>query len=252
MTAADPFNLDEALAKHVKKPSERTKPELALLYSPPGQGKTWMAASISEVPGVEKVLILDTEGSTIGSLNGFDDDKIDIISVEQESKVKSFQFLNTILDHLFDPATKHSYDAVVIDTFDVAQDWAHAYFEETAPVGRNGEKDGFAVWRNVKDWSVDTARALKRIDAYGVLVVHDREEKNKDGALITKLNLLGSARDVLPGIPDMLGYLERDGGKTVGYFEAGGGRVTKNRFHFPAAVNNPSFKGLFQYIEENK
>lgn len=217
---------------------------------------TWLGASISEVPGVKKLLILDTEGSTAGTLNGFDDDLIDIVDCQRDSPAESFQFLNTILDRLFDSNTVHTYDAVMIDTFDVAQDWAHAYFDSTAPRGRNGEKDGYWIWGEVKNWSVSTARNLKRIPAIGVLIVHDREEKNKDGGLITKLNLVGSAKDILPGIPDVVAYLERtlEGDKevTLAQFASQDNKVTKNRFHFPAVVRDPSMAKLFRYIEENK
>lgn len=257
-TAADPFNLDDVLKKYAKKPSEVSHPELLLLYSRPGGGKTWLAATISEVPGVNKTLILDTEGSTHGTLTGFDDDKIDIIPCRKDSKVESFQFLNTILDRLFDSTTAHTYDAVVIDTFDVAQDWAHAYYDATAPTSRSGEKDGFAVWGSVKQWSLDTAASLKRIKPYGLLVVHDREEKTKDGAIETRLNLLGSARDVLPGIPDTVAYLQRvvEGENseevTYGYFASQDGKVTKNRFHFPPVVRSPTLPALFQFIDKQK
>lgn len=252
----DPFDLDAALAKHIKKPSEVSLPELILLYSPPGSGKSWLAASISEVEGVGRTLILDTEGSTVGAIADFDDDKIDIVNCQRDNDIESFKFLNTILERLADSTTKHSWGAVVIDTFDVAQEWAHAYFEENAPIGRNGEKDGFAVWREVKAWSIDTARMLRRIEAYGVLVVHDREEKDKDGAVVTKLNLLGSAKDVLPGIPGVVGYLRRvlEDGEEVTYaeFASQDNKVTKNRFKFPPVVKNPSFKALYEYIEKNK
>ena len=251
----DAFNLDDALSKYVKKPSERAHPELALLYSRPGGGKTWLAASISEVPGVDKVLILDIEGSTVGAISDFDDDKIDIIPCERDTTVETFQFTNTILDNLFNSTTTHTYDAVIVDTFDVLQSYAADYFESVAATGKSGEKDGYEIWRNVKNWSISVARNLKRIPAYGILVVHDREEKAKDGGLETRLNLLGAAKDVLPGIPDMVAYLQRvledgDSEVTYGYFATQDDKVTKNRFHFPPVVKNPTFKGLFKYIDE--
>lgn len=252
----DTFNLQDTLEKYITKPSESTTPRLSLIYSPPGQGKTFFGATASRIPGVRKMLILDTEGSTTGTLGSFDDDVIDIISVEKEDEVESFQFLNAILEKLFDKDTVHEYDVVMIDTFDVAQGWAHKYFDANAPTGRSGEKDGFAVWGNVKDWSISVARNMKRIDAFGVLVVHDTEEKNKDGALVTRLNLLGKAKDVLPGIPDVVVYLNRvlEGEEeiTFGYFATQDGKVTKNRFQFPPVVKNPSFDGLFKYIEDRK
>jgi hypothetical protein len=254
---ADAFNLQDTLAKYAKKPSDLAKPELILLYGPPGGGKTFTSATASEIPGVKKVLILDTEGSTSGSLLGFDDDIVQIVPVVRENSIESYKFLNTILERIFDPNTEGGYDVVIIDTFDVAQDWAADYFFDTAKTGKTGEKDGFEVWRNVKTWSIETARSLKRIDALGVLVVHDREEKEKSGAITTKLNLVGSARDVLPGIPDIVGYiyreLEEDGSEeTYGEFASQGGKVTKNRFRFPPLVKDPNIAKLFKYITDKQ
>ena len=117
----DSFNLNDVLGKYVKKPSELARPELALIYGSSGSGKSWLAASTSQIPGINKVLILDVEGSCSGVLAGFDDDKIDIVDCRRETPAESFQFLNTILERLFDAKTEHSYDVVVIDTFDVAQ-----------------------------------------------------------------------------------------------------------------------------------
>lgn len=251
MTAADPFNLDDVLDKYTKKPSETAKPELALLYSRPGGGKTYLAATISEVPGVNRTLILDTEGSTSGTLSDFDDDKVQIIDCRRDTPIASFQFLNTILEKLFDSKNKHSYDAVIVDTFDVAQDWALAYFESTTP-----KNDGFAKWAGVKEWSLSTAASLKRMAPYAVLVIHDKTEKDADGANVIGLNLLGSARDLLPGIPDIVAYLKRvlenDREVTLGYFASEGNKVTKNRFKFPPVVRDPSFPKLFQYIEDQR
>ncbi len=249
----DPFDLEAALAKHVKKPSEVATPQLALLYSQPGGGKTWLAASICEVEGVDRVLILDTEGSTVGSIAEFPDAKIDIVSVERDTPEESFMFLNTILDHLSNSATVSPYDAVVIDTFDVAQDWAIKYFKENAPTNDKGNIDGWAVWGSVGEWSADTARMLKRIPAKAVLVIHDREEKSKDGMLTKRLNLAGKAKDILPGIPDMVMYLERklegDEEVTYAHMATQDAKVTKNRFHFPPVVKNPRMKSLYEYAE---
>lgn len=250
------LDLDDVFTKHVRKPSQAANPELALLYSRPGGGKTWLAASISEVPGVSKVLILDTEGSTVGAIAEFDDDKVDIIDCRRDTPEESFKFLNTVLDALFDTNNKHSYDAVIVDVFDVAQDWCVAYWKANPPLNDRGKVDGFALWGNVKEWSVRVATNLKRIKPYGVLVVHDREEKDDDGSVQTKLNLVGSAKDVLPGIPDMVVYLQRkleDGEEvTYGYFATEDNKVTKNRFGFPPAVKNPTFPKLFKFIADKQ
>ena len=74
-------SLKERLSKYTVKPSDVRYPGLVMLYGRPGSGKTWLAASVSELDSVNKVLYIDTEGSTEGTLVGFDDAKIDILNI---------------------------------------------------------------------------------------------------------------------------------------------------------------------------
>lgn len=239
------FDLGAILTKYITKPEASTKPELALLYGPPGCGKTYCSGSASEIPGVRKVLYLDTEGSTVGTMGGFDPDKIDIIRVDLHPE--PFAFANTILQKLFDPGAKYDYDVVVIDTFDTLQDLAIKSFDSS---------DGWELWRDVKDWSLDIAKKLKKLPVLGILVVHDREEKTEGGAIVARLRLAGAAKDILPGIPDMVTYLERkldkDDGEvhTYGYFESSNKKVTKNRFGFPPIVKDVSLPQLWKFIDK--
>lgn len=245
------FDLDETLSKYVTKPKALAKPELILIYGQPGSGKSHLAATAASLPGVKKVLYLDTEGSTVGVLNRVENsEKIDVIRVDQHED--PFGFLSTIVKKLLDGGTQ--YDVVVIDTFDTAQDWAETYFDDKSPYGKSGEKDGFWKWAQVKDWSVDIARVLKKIAPLGILVVHDAEEKSKSGAITKRLLLLGSSRNILPGIPDVVAYLERkivDGEPTtVAYFGTDDNKVTKDRFGFPPKVKSATLPALFSYIEK--
>ena len=77
----DTFDLAGSLQKYKAKTLDLKYPRLALLYSKPGSGKSHTALTASELPGVKKMLYLDTEGSTVGVANNFDLDKIDIIPV---------------------------------------------------------------------------------------------------------------------------------------------------------------------------
>lgn len=248
------FSLD--LTKYTTKPSQRAHPELMLFYGRPGCGKTWLAASASELPEVKRVAILDTEGSTVGTLTDFDDDVVDIISTEKDTPEDSFIFLNTILDKFFDSNETHPYDVVIVDTFDVAQDQAKAYFMRNAPLTKSGEKDTFAVWRNVQEWSEKVARGLKRMKALGILVVHEKKDTDEDGKTTIQLKLAGAAKDVVPGIPDSLAYLRRvmegDEEVTLAYFATDDNKVTKNRFGFPPVVRKPTIPGLFRFIDSKK
>lgn len=249
----DAFDLGEALGKYIVKPSEMSKPEFVLLYSRPGGGKTHLAASASELPDVRKILILDTEGSTAGTVADFDDDKVDIIPVS------SIEQLDAILEKLFDPEIEHGWDAVVIDTLDVAQEWKIK--QQQKIFGTSG--DGvFAAWREVKEWTLWIGRGLKKMKPLGIAVFHDREEKDADGSIVTKLQLSGSAKDIFPGIPDVVVYLVRkilhndetnqDEEHTIAYFASSDNKVTKNRFKFPPVMLDPSFPKMYELIAESR
>ena len=246
---SDAFSLDDVLGKYVTKPSAASKPEFVVLYGRPGCGKTYLAATASELPHVRKTLILDTEGSTVGTLSDFDDDKVDII------RVTSFEMLDAILTKLNDPAAVHEYDVVILDTLDVAQGWAVDHFKKIAPMTRSGEQDGFWVWAKVSEWTVkEVGQDLRQAPYLAIAVIHEREEKSTDGSVVKMLKLQGSAKDTWPGLPDVVAYLERkvlDGEpQTVAYFETEDNKVTKNRFRFPPKVLSPTFPKLFEFIDK--
>lgn len=240
------FSLDDALAKYVTKPDALAKPELILCYSPPGGGKTHTAATSSQIPGVKKVLYFDVEGSTVGVLSNFDADKIDVIRLDQHPA--PIPFFDTVLKKLETEETQ--YDVVIVDPLDVLQDMKIKSLEARG-------MDGWSLWGEVADWSKNVARVLKRIDALGILVVHEREEKSEAGALLSRLRLSGSSKDTLPGVPDLVMYLSRSVGDdekphTYGFLESSDRKVTKNRFSFPAVIQDVTLPGLWKFIDNKK
>ena len=241
------FDLDDAMAKYITKPDPLGKPELALLYSPAGSGKTHTAATASELPGVKKVLYLDAEGSTVGVLSNFDAEKFDVIRLDQMPN--AIQVFDAFMKRLSKEET--GYDVIVVDTFDVLQDLKLKHLESRGI-------DGWEKWGQLADWSTEFARTLKKCSALGIIVVHEREEKLESGAVLSKLRVSGSAKDTLPGIPDLIMYLERkietgeDGdGKehTYGFVASSDRKVTKNRFGFPPAIKDVSLPGLWRFID---
>ena len=216
---------------------------------------SYFAGTVAGLPNFKKGLILDTEGSTVGVVT---DQRFDVIRVDKQPD--PFKFLSTILSKgkqgLFNPANKHSYDVIILDTLDIAQDLAQSYFLEGEGIQytKNGEVDGFAGWRRIAQWTMDIASGMKSMDAFGVIVIHDREEKAESGAITKRLRLSGSAKDTFAGVPDTVVYLERlrDGDEyiTKAYFGTNDNKVTKDRFNFPPEVKNPTIPALFKYIDD--
>lgn len=93
---------------------------------------------------------------------------------------------------------------------------------------------------------------LKSMDALGILVVHEREEKSETGAVISKIKLQGSAKDTLP-VRRTVAYLTRRIKKgvpvTTAYF--GGGRIRRwSRIaSIPPQVDNVTIPALYAMID---
>lgn len=240
--------LDDKLKKYVQKPQKGTKPGTLILYGRPGSGKSHLAATASELPGVKKVLYIDVEGSTEGVLEPFDTDKIDVIRVDQMPLDDQFDFANAILEGLAGSGTD-TYQVVVIDTFDVLQDLC----EKKALADG---KTGFDIWREVGNWSTRAANILRSSSALGIMVVHSKETRSETGANYSGLNLKGAAKESLPGIPPAVLYLERgpdgDGGYvTTVYTQPHKSRDTKNRFGWPDAATGVTLPKLWKLIDDN-
>jgi len=226
-------------ANFIRKPSEQVKMNFALLYGPPGGGKTYTAATASQVAELSPVLIIDTEGSTFGSLKEFDDENIDIIPVTNH------EGFTLTLEAALAGELPRQYKTIIIDTFDVAYDRAKAHFESFAA-------DNFKMWAMVKDWALDIANTFRTAEFFGIMVIHAKREVLESGRILDQIALAGSAKDIIPGIPDIVAYVERNDLVTTAWFEASHNRVSKNRHGLPEEMEDPSFEKVLEYVNNKK
>lgn len=235
------------LSEFITKPSERHKPNSIIFYGPPGGGKTWLAASVSELKEYQKVLIIDTEGSTFGTLGQFEDDNIDIFPI---SDVESF---NDLLDAL--TTTEHQYKAVVVDTLDVLQSM---YIDKTVGVESKKDKGNtMGAWGDVRTWTISVIDRLNRADFLSIIVAHQTEEKLESGRMVSRIALSGSAKEVVAGRADIVGFVTREiqeDGSEVSTLQVGSSNkmATKNRFGLPVSITNPSMRVIMDHINKSK
>jgi len=109
-----------AFAKFIKKAEALNVPKSILIYGDPKNGKTWLAASASELEQFSPVLLVDVEGGA--SAIARDWKNVDVIQVDTHAQ------LDSVLEGLL--TTDHKYKTVIIDTLGVAMDRAEKVFEE--------------------------------------------------------------------------------------------------------------------------
>lgn len=213
---------------------------------------TWMAASISEVEGYYPVLIIDTEGSTVGTLAGFRDDRITIKRVGTVA-----EFDKMIVSILTKP---HPFKTVIVDTFGNALDRKEAQIFANLPKSKGGEDDGYAGWRILAVYAKKIIDGLREAPFKVVILFHEKEETNSLGQRISRVWINGSSKAYLPSKPDMFGLLrcetdDRAGTETRTLFLGNDtNRATKTRFTqlgLPLTIKNPTMAGIIGTIREH-
>lgn len=228
-----------AFAQFIKKAEALNAPKSILLYGDPKNGKTWLAASASEIKELSPVLLIDVEGGAAAIARDWKD--VDVINVENHANLESV--LNGLL------TTKHKYKTVIIDTLGVAMDRAEKAFGEK-PENKNNK---FGKWGDLKEWTNKTIRALHSAPFLTILIAHAQDEKDEQTGAVKIMPMLpGSAKNTLPAIPDIIGYLtgERteEGVKRVLHLQSSDRLVSGNRFGLPGKLYEPSMKKIIDTI----
>jgi DNA replication protein DnaC len=109
-----------AFLKMIHKAETLNRPKSMLFYGDAGRGKTWLAASISEVAEFGPVLLIDAEGGSSAIARDFK--TVDVIQVEKHEQFQA------VYDWLMEG--DHKYQTIIIDTIGVVMDRAEKFFGE--------------------------------------------------------------------------------------------------------------------------
>lgn len=230
-----------AFSKFIKKAEALNVPKSMLIYGDPKNGKTWLAASASEVAEFGPVLLIDVEGGATAIARDWRD--VDVIQVDTHEQLES------VLDGLL--SQQHKYKTVIVDTLGVAMDRAEKVFGEK-PENKNNR---FGKWGDLKEWANQMVRKMHHADFLSIFIAHAQDEKDDStGAVKTVPMLAGSTRNTLPAIPDIIAYLtsekNEDNIKRVLYLQGSDSLVSGNRFGLPARMIDPSMKKIMDTIKK--
>lgn len=230
-----------AFAKFIKKAEALNVPKSILIYGDPKNGKTWLAASASELEQFSPVLLIDVEGGATAIARDWKD--VDVIQVDTHAQLES------VLEGLL--TTQHHYKTVIVDTLGVAMDRAEKVFEEK-PENRNNR---FGKWGDLKEWANQMVRKMHHADFMAIFIAHAQDEKDEQtGAVKTVPMLSGSTRNTLPAIPDIIGYMtserNEDSTKRVLHLQGSDRLVSGNRFGLPSKMVDPSMKKIIDTINK--
>jgi len=227
--------------KLIHKAEALNAPKSILLYGDAGRGKTWLAASISEIEGYGPTLLIDVEGGA--SSIARDWKNVDVINITTHD-----QFTQVVAWLL---SGKAPYKTVIVDTIGVVMDRAEKAFGEK-PENQNNK---FAKWGDLKNWANEIFRALHTAPFVSILIAHALDDKDEStGAIKTTAMLPGSFKSTLPSIPDIVGYLgvenTEEGPQRVLVVGQSERLVTKNRFGLPPKIYQPTMSGIIELINQ--
>lgn len=214
----------------------------ALFYGPAGGGKTILGAS-AIAAGFNNVLIVDIEGSAKGVGRLYPGVK--------RIHTPTFSHLEAVKQELL--ANPTEVDVVIFDTLNAGAKMAVNHFKQL-PQNRSNK---FGAWDDLQLWVNDWMRSFHASSIPTIFTAHAMSEKNEQtGSVTITPKMQGSAKEDVPTIPDIVGYLsfENINGKLerVLYAGAAEGLVTKNRFGLPDKIVDPSIEKINMLIEQAK
>lgn len=246
------------------KPTSLGDPNSLMLYGKSNTGKTTTLGTLIKVPGFDRICVVDLENGTKVFVNdpeikqAVEDGRIDIVPIDKRDP-EAFLTLSAVLDELM--SNDFGYDAIALDSLDVAQDVAIDWYMANT-FSESGKQDSLAAWGKVAKWTADLMWDFQNKQHFmGVVIGHSAiDTEKKTGISMVKPKLSGSAKDNIDSIPDIVAYLweetlEDDKSHVVFAFGKGGGNfITKSRYStlLPDRLVDPDMPEIFKYIRNEK
>lgn len=241
-----------------KKAADVGIPRSMLFYGPPKRGKSTCAASIIDVPGYERVLVIDVEGGAAAISEWYPE-----VDVQEVSTAEEFDGLVEALvtGQIVQPSSGLPYQCVIIDTLDKAFDrkleWAD---KQPGAVASSGSKDHYFKWNVVKTWMLKLADLVHMAPFLTIFVAHVMEDKDDKGKVTQTVALGGASKQTFPATPDVVGYFDiakvkSADGKTTEMvrtldFSLNDKRVTGQRYanKLNGSVADPTMEKIYRKI----
>lgn len=245
---------------NIKKADKVGTPKSILIYGPPKKGKTVFASSIVDVPGFERVLLLDIEGGSASISAWYPE--VDVLEI---ATAKEFIRVGDALlnGKLVEPVTGLPYQAVIIDTLDKAQDrQLEEFANDPRRFTKKGEEDGFWKWAMLKTWTTKIGDMFHMAPFLTIFLAHEDDHKDDNGPVLTTVLLAGKSRLTFPSTPDIIGRftvtkVDEEGVKTnrrVVDFTVSDKLITGQRYaeRLDGKVLDPSMEKIFRAVEPER
>ena len=240
-----------------KKAADVGEPRSILLYGPPKRGKTVCAASIVDVPGYDRVLVVDVEGGAAAISAWYPE--VDVVDIHTAEEFDGF--IEALVNgQVVEPTSGEPYNCVIIDTLDKAQERKLEWFDkQPESLTKSGEKNTLYKWGAIKTWTTKLADALHMAPFLTIFVAHVMDAQDeKTGKYKQTVALGGSSKDTFPATPDLVGFFDvarvKENGETQVVrtmdFSVTDKRVTGQRFadRLNGVVADPTFEKIYQKI----
>lgn len=232
-----------ALGLSVGTPKTQPNNKTALIYGPPGSGKTRFAASASEVAALGRTLLIDLEAGS-ASIENIYKNNIDVVTPGDYAKLKAT--IEFVLNE------EHEFGTVIIDTVGKMMEFMEKEFD------KRNSKNAYEKWALLAEDTLKWIELLHRSGYFVIVLGHtDSDKDDTTGKVTTSPYFLGKKTGKeAPKIFDIIGYLYVDTHPETGeplrvlQTEGVDGKIAKDRTDtLPNFMGNPLMSKVYKRIE---